>query len=280
MREPPFDPSSSRDPQPASLQWTDSHCHLAMEAFDADRAEVAQRAETQGVARLVVVGTHPGDWAACADLARTPNRRATAGLHPHEASHWDRACAAALSRVFQETSAAAVGEIGLDYHYDLSPRETQRVAFSAQLALAAEEGLPVVVHSRDAFEDTVELIRPFSPTLIGVIHCFTYGPREAEAFLKLGMHLSFSGIVTFPSAPLIREAALLTPWERLLVETDAPYLAPVPHRGKRCEPWHAAVVGRFVAGLKGLGEAEAAKITSQNAARLFGWDREQGAGSR
>jgi TatD DNase family protein len=251
-----------------------------MEAFDADRAEVAARAEAQGVRRLVVIGTHPGDWAACADLARTPDRRATAGLHPHEASLWDHACEASLLRALGETPVAAVGEIGLDYHYDLSPREIQRAAFSAQLALAAKEGLPVVVHSRDAFEDTVESIRPFSPSLKGVIHCFTYGPREAEAFLELGLHLSFSGIVTFPSAPLIREAALLTPWERLLVETDAPYLAPVPHRGKRCEPAHAAVVGRFVADLKGLGEAEAAEITSQNATRLFGVGQKPGVGSR
>lgn len=253
-----------------------------MEAFDADRTEVAQRAKALGVVRLVVVGTHPGDWAACADLASTPNRRATAGLHPHEASQWDRACEASLSRALREPSVAAVGEIGLDYHYDLSPREIQRTAFSAQLAMAADLGLPVVVHSRNAFEDTVDLLRPFSPALKGIIHCFTYGPREAEAFLNLGMHLSFSGIVTFPSAPLIREAVLLTPWEGLLVETDAPYLAPVPHRGKRCEPWHAAVVGRFVAALKGLGEAEAAEITSSNAARLFGWEkkREQGGGIR
>jgi len=271
---------STIDPHPPSLRWTDSHCHLAMESFDADRTEVAERAGALGVTRLVVVGTHPGDWAACANLARTPDRRATAGLHPHEASRWGRACEAALSSALRETAVAAVGEIGLDYHYDLSPRETQRAAFSAQLALASEKGLPVVVHSRDAFKDTVALLTPFVPALNGVIHCFTYGPREAEAFLELGMHLSFSGIVTFPSAPLIREAALLTPWARLLVETDAPYLAPVPHRGKRCEPWHAAVVGRFVAELKGVEEAEAAGMTNGNAARLFGWDREQGAGSR
>jgi TatD DNase family protein len=163
----------------------------------------------------------------------------------------------------------------LDYHYDLSPREIQRAAFSAQLELAAERGLPVVVHSRNAFKDTVELIRPFSPALKGVIHCFTYGPTEAEAFLNLGLHLSFSGIVTFPKAPLIRDAAILTPWDRLLVETDAPYLAPVPHRGKRCEPWHAAVVGRFIAELKGREEAEAAGMTNCNAARLFGWEKKR-----
>lgn len=275
----PPEPSSLIS-QPSSVLWTDSHCHLAMEDFDADRAEVAARAEAQRVYRLVVVGTHPGDWAACAGLARNPHSRATAGLHPHEASRWGSACAASLAQALRDTSVAAVGEIGLDYHYDFSPRESQRAAFSAQLRLAAQEGLPVVVHSREAFEDTVALLRPFAPNLEGVIHCFTYGPKEAEAFLKLGMHLSFSGIVTFPKAPLIREAALLTPWDKLMVETDAPYLAPVPHRGKRCEPAHAAVVGRFIAALKGLGEAEAAEITSANAGRLFWVRRESGAGSR
>lgn len=274
---PPPDPSSP-NPQPSTLNsqlstvlWTDSHCHLAMNEFDSDRAEVEARAQAAGVFRLLVVGTHPEDWAACAGLARRSDRLATAGLHPHEASRWDVPCRSTLIQALDDPAVAAVGEIGLDYHYDLAPRNIQRAAFEAQLTLAANRALPVVVHSREAFEDTVAHLKPFAPDLRGVIHCFTYGPREAEVFLELGLLLSFSGIVTFPKAPLVREAALLMPWERLLVETDAPYLAPVPHRGKRCEPSHAAVVGRFMAALKGLGEREAAQITNENAARLFGW---------
>ena len=251
--------------------WTDSHCHLAMDAFDGDRAEVGDRAEAAGVLRLVVVGTNPTDWRACADLARSPARRATAGVHPHEASCWGPETRSALEEALSDPAVSAVGEIGLDYHYDLSPHAIQRQAFAEQLAMASERGLPVVVHSREAFEDTQALLADHRRNLRGVIHCFTYGPPEAEVFLTLGLHVSFSGIVTFPSAPLIREAALLTPWERLLVETDAPYLAPAPHRGKRCEPAHVAVVGRFIAALKGLDGEEAAKRTSENAAGLFGW---------
>ena len=129
--------------------------------------------------------------------------------------------------------------------------------------------MPLVVHSREAFEDTAAILREALPTLKGVIHCFTYGPREAEAFLELGLLLSFSGIVTFPKAPSIRQAAALTPLNRLLTETDAPYLAPVPHRGKRCEPAHAAAVGRFLADLRGVEEAEMASKTTMNASNLF-----------
>lgn len=269
MQDTPLSPISSDSSIP---QWTDSHCHLAMADFDGDRAEVGQRAESAGVGRLVVVGTTPEDWGACAELAREPRRRSTAGLHPHEASRWSASVAAALAGALDDRAVAAVGEIGLDYHYDLSPREAQLEAFAAQLAMAAERDMPVVVHSREAFQDTVDLMRPFVPHLRGIIHCFTYGPSEAEAFLAMGLHLSFSGIVTFPKAPLIREAALLTPWSRLLVETDAPYLAPIPFRGKRCEPAHVAVVGRFIASLKGVTELEAARITSGNAGRLFGWE--------
>jgi TatD DNase family protein len=263
---------STLDPQPVTDLWTDSHCHLAMDAFDGDRDGVLIRCEEAGVGRLVIVGTNPGDWRACADLARPSPRRATAGVHPHEASCWSAGTRVALESALADPAVSAVGEIGLDYHYDLSPREVQRWAFEEQLAIAAERGLPVVVHSREAFEDTVGLLSKHAPGLRGVIHCFTYGPEEARAFLDLGLHLSFSGIITFPKAPLIREAALLTPWERLLVETDAPYLAPVPYRGKRCEPAHVATVGRFVAALKGLEEAEAARRTTLNAGKLFGWE--------
>ena len=262
---------TTHDSQPLTVPWADSHCHLAMSDFDGDRAQTEARAEEAGVFRMVVVGTTPEDWAPAAALARLPSRRCTAGLHPHEAARWDEACRRGLRLALAEQAIGAVGEIGLDYHYDLSPRDIQRKVFEAQLGLAAELALPVVVHSREAFTDTVDLLAAFLPGLKGVIHCFTYGPAEAETFLELGLHLSYSGIVTFPKAPLIREAALLTPWDRLLVETDAPYLAPVPHRGKRCEPAHAAITGRFVASLKGAEEEEAARRTSANAAQLFGW---------
>jgi TatD DNase family protein len=255
-----------------SLPWTDSHCHLAMEEFAPDREAVVARALEAGVGRFVVVGTNPEDWEAAASWALRPGFRATAGLHPHEASRWDDGCREALSRALARPGVCAVGEIGLDYHYDLSERQAQRAAFEAQVEAAVERGLPVVVHSRESFADTRAILASAGAGLRGVLHCFTYGPDEAEAFLELGLHLSFSGILTFPKAPLLREAALRAPLGRLLVETDAPYLAPVPFRGKRCEPAHAAQVGRFLAQLLNRPEEEVARATSSNAARLFGFE--------
>jgi TatD DNase family protein len=249
--------------------WTDSHNHLAMGEFSPDREAVLTRAAEAGVKRMVVVGTCPEDWAPAAGFASRPGFRATAGLHPHEASRWTADLESRLAEALGRPGVTAVGETGLDYHYDLSPREIQREAFARQVHMAAERRLPLVIHSREAFEDTAAILREAQPGLTGVIHCFTYGPHEAQAFLEMGLHLSFSGIVTFPKAPLIREAALLTPMDRLLTETDAPYLAPVPHRGKRCEPAHAAVVGRFLADLRGVEEAEMAQQTVQNASHLF-----------
>ena len=250
--------------------WTDSHNHLAMDDFDGERDDLVLRAREAGVERMVFVGTTPCDWEDCAALADLHGFRHSAGLHPHEASKWDGAVRAGLEDALAR-GAAAVGEVGLDYHYDLSPRDVQRVVFEDQLDLAAERGLPVIVHSREAFEDTAAVMRPFLPSLKGIIHCFTYGPAEAEAFLAMGLHLSFSGIVTFKNAPLIREAARITPLDRILVETDAPYLAPVPHRGRRCEPAHAAVVGAFLAEFLGRDQAAFAAATSANAAALFGF---------
>ena len=258
---------------PAQL-WTDSHCHLAMEEFAADREEAVARAVAAGVGRFVVVGTNPEDWETAASWAPRPNFRATAGLHPHEASRWSADLRGALIAALGRPGVSAVGEIGLDYHYDLSPREAQRAAFEAQAEAALERGLPVVVHSREAFEDTRDILASAGGKLSGVLHCFTYGAKEAEAFLALGFHLSFSGILTFPKAPLLREAALRAPLDRLLVETDAPYLAPVPYRGRRCEPAHVVEVGRFLARLLGRPEDEVAGATSANAAALFGFGRE------
>ncbi len=252
-------------------RWTDSHNHLAMEEFEGDRKAVVERAGAEGVFRMVIVGTNAADWSACGALSAAFGFACTAGLHPHEASKWNRKLCATLERTLKTEGAIAVGEIGLDYHYDLSPRKEQLRAFEEQCSLAVEHDLPVIVHSREAFEETLAVLASIGPALKGVIHCFTYGPREAEAFLALGCHLSFSGIATFPNAPSVREAAALTPINRVLVETDAPYLAPVPYRGKRCEPFHVAVVGRYIADFLGIDREEMAETTTANAAALFGW---------
>ncbi|MGC8764241.1 MAG: TatD family hydrolase, partial [Acidobacteriota bacterium] len=203
----------------AAGPWTDSHAHLAMEDFGPDLPEVVERARAAGVGQVLVVGTSPEDWAPSARTAARFGFRATAGLHPHEARRWGES-RDLLREALRHPLVAAVGEVGLDYHYDLSPRGDQRVAFEEQVALALEEDLPVVVHSREAFEDTLAILKGAGPALRGVLHCFTYGAAEAEAFLDLDLFLSFSGIATFPKAPGVREAARRTPLRRLLVETD------------------------------------------------------------
>ncbi|MEJ2367808.1 MAG: TatD family hydrolase [Acidobacteriota bacterium] len=251
--------------------WTDSHCHLAMEEFHEDLDAVMMRAREAGVTRLVCISTEPEDWEATLAFARFPFIRVTAGIHPHEAVKFDAPAGAKLSALAASGKVSAVGEIGLDYHYDFSPRAAQRKAFAEQLELAREAGLAVVVHSREAYADTVDLLRAAGPGLRGVIHCYTYGPGEARAFLDLGFHISFSGICTFRNAPEIREAAALVPAGRILVETDAPYLAPVPHRGRRCEPAYAAVTGRFLADLLNRAPDDFAEETTRNAAELFGF---------
>ncbi len=248
----------------------DTHCHLDSRAFDADREACIERARAAGVERMVAVGTGDGppDLEAGIRLAeRYPFISATVGVHPHDAAKTGEDTWAELSALMAHPKVAAAGEIGLDYHYDFSPRETQRAVFARQLELAREAGLPVVIHTREAWADTVELIRRHGAAG-GVFHCFSSGPREAEEALELGFYLSFSGIVTFPKAEEIREAARLVPEDRLLIETDAPYLAPVPYRGKRNEPAYLVQTARCVAGLRGVEPDRIARLTWDNWSRL------------
>ena len=248
--------------------WTDSHCHLAMEDFRGDMEAVVDRAASAGVARMLVVGTTPSDWERCAQIASASGFRSTAGLHPHEASSASEELYELLGAALDRPAVAALGEIGLDYHYDLSPRDVQIAAFERQMEMAKASGLPVVIHSRSAFEDTCAVLRA-SGNPRGVMHCFTYSRKEAEAFLEMGLLISFSGIITFPKAEEIRDAARVVPPDKIMVETDAPYLAPVPHRGRRCEPAHVAVTGRFLADLLKIPTGEFQAATSANSARLL-----------
>ena len=251
-------------------RWTDSHCHLTMAPTAEDLDGALDRARRAGVTRFVTIGTRPEDWGPARALARRPNLWFTAGLHPHEASRWTRDMETHLGRFFEEVPApVAVGETGLDYHYDLSPREVQRSAFEAHVERALDASVPLVMHSRQALDDTLAILRAAGTSLRGVIHCYTYGLEALEAFLESGMYISFSGILTFPAAPELREAALRVPRDRILVETDSPYLAPVPFRGKPCEPWHTAVTGACLADLLSTSSAELARLTSRNADRLF-----------
>jgi TatD DNase family protein len=267
----------------------DSHCHLADQAFENDLAAVVTRAREAGLtAALVILSAGDEAEAARAREVREawPAVRFAAGVHPHNAgafggrpgeaaaktaAHAGRPGEAAASTAAHATTfaACAVGEIGLDYHYDFAARDVQREVFAAQLALAQQLGRPVIIHTREATDDTFDILAQ-AGALRGVFHCFTGDAAMARRALDIGFFLSFSGILTFPKAESIREAARLVPDDRLLVETDSPYLAPVPFRGQRNEPAHVTRVVDALAALRGGTPSAMAERTSLNFTGLFG----------
>jgi TatD DNase family protein len=251
----------------------DSHCHLADEAFEQDLAAVVTRAKEAGLESvLCILAAGDAAEAARADRLRAlwPAARFSAGVHPHQARDFAAAGAAAAAvrdALAGSRAVCAIGEIGLDYHYDFSPRELQQAVFREQVRLARELRLPVIVHTREATADTFAILREEGGgALAGVFHCFTGDRAMAQDALALGFHLSFAGIVTFPKAAELREVARQTPADRLLVETDAPFLAPVPHRGLRNEPAFVARVVDAVAAARG----EPPEATARAATRAFG----------
>ena len=246
----------------------DAHCHLGDGAFDPDRAAVLQRARDAGVGHVVVIGATLEESERAVALARSrPGLSATAGIHPHDARRWSPDTAARLRDLLALPEVVALGETGLDYHYDHSPREAQRSAFEAQLALAAELRKPVVVHARAADDDVAALLAGTQARV--VLHSFSSGPKVFEAGLAIGAYFSFSGMITFknwsPTVPLTDY-----PSNRLLVETDAPYLAPVPHRGKRNEPAFVRAVAEALAGARAESFEALGQRTTDNARCLFG----------
>jgi TatD DNase family protein len=248
----------------------DSHCHLDSKEFDADRDEVIQRAIAAGVDTMVAIGTGngPPDLEAGIRLAeKYPYFYATVGVHPHDAAKANDAAFCRLAELLKHPRVVALGEIGLDYHYDFAPREVQRAVFIEQMRIAADAGKPIVIHTREAWADTIALIREHWRGG-GIMHCFSGGPDDAREALELGFHLSFGGIVTFPKATNVQEAARLTPADRLLIETDAPYLAPVPKRGKRNEPAYVVETARKLAELRGESIESIAQSTTANFRRL------------
>jgi len=256
--------------------FVDSHAHIDGEEFDADRVEVVERARAAGVRAILNVGTgdpHGGSFERAVAVAEEfEGVYAAAGVHPHDARLYDDAAEKRLLEVLRSSGrVVALGEIGLDYHYDNSPREVQREVFRRQLRLARDEGLPVIIHTREADEDTAKIM---SEELTGrgtrgVMHCFGGGPALAESALALGFYISFAGNVTFKKADALREVALAVPTERLLVETDCPYLSPVPLRGRRNEPAHVVETVRFLAELRGTTPEELGRVTSENFYGLF-----------
>jgi TatD DNase family protein len=252
----------------ATPRWTDSHCHIQMASGGPDAAIEAARAA--GVTALVVVGTDLASSREAVELAaRHAGVRATVGLHPHDAQRLDAEWRG-LEALARGPGVAAVGETGLDFHYRHSPDEAQEAAFRAQIRLAHELDRTLVVHCREAWDATLQILAEEGPPACTVFHCFTGGPDEARWVLDLGALVSFSGIVSFRGADDVRSAAALVPHEALLIETDAPYLAPVPHRGRENAPAYLPAVGEALAAAAGLALDDLATLTASNAARCFG----------
>jgi TatD DNase family protein len=246
----------------------DTHCHLGDEAYRHDLAEVLQRAGEAGVGQIVVIGESPEAADRALTLAGShPGLWATAGWHPHVASTWSDESRGWLADRLKDPAVVAVGEMGLDYHYDNSPRETQREVFETQLELARAAGKPAVIHAREADRDVAAILRNH-PGAIAILHSWSSGEELLEAGLELGHYFSFSGMVTFRNWAG-HSALERIPRDRLLVETDGPYLAPVPNRGKRNEPAFVALIARRIAELLKLSFEEVQRVTTENAVRVF-----------
>lgn len=247
----------------------DTHCHLADPAFESDRDAVLARARTAGLGHIVAIGETPERAEAAVALARSiAGLSATAGLHPHDARSWSEDKARWLESAASWPEVVAIGETGLDYHYDFSPRDAQRTAFEAQMELAARAGRPAIIHAREADDDVLSVLRNH-PATIAILHSYSSGPELCRGAIALGHYISWSGMITFRNwsqDALIREV----PADRLLIETDGPYLAPVPMRGKRNEPAYVRHTAERLAQVMGWTVDECIARTTENAARIFG----------
>lgn len=254
------------------MSLIDSHCHLVYDGLAERQQEVLAAARERGVTGFLNISTRRSEWDAVVAVAdREPDVWASVGVHPHEADVHPDLGAAALVEASRHRKVIAIGECGLDYHYDKSDRGAQRERFQAHIEAARETGLPLVVHTRDAEDDTAEILRRETRKggVTGVLHCFTGSQRLADIALDLGFFISLSGIVTFKNAATLQATAAAIPDDRILVETDAPFLAPVPHRGRPCEPAFVVDTARFIAQLRGVAFEELAATTSRNFFSLF-----------
>lgn len=248
----------------------DSHCHLDDERFDLDREEAYRRMLAAGVGECVCVGSDLPSSRRCLAFAQAHTGvYAAVGVHPHEAKDAPPDYLAQLEALMTQEKAVALGEIGLDYYYDLSPRETQRRVLAEQVALAAERDWPTIYHIRDAHGEMVDFFRAQKRLPPGLIHCFSGSVEIAREYVRMGFFISFAGPLTFKKAPHLWEAAMNVPPDRLMVETDSPYLAPEPLRGRRNEPANVVWVLRRLAELRGLPEEEMARVTTENARRFY-----------
>ena len=250
----------------------DSHCHLNYKGLAERQGEVLARARERGVTAMLNIATRESEWDdVLATAEREPDVWATVGIHPHEADQHPDIDTAKLVDRAQHPKVVGIGETGLDYFYDKSDRNQQRKSFYAHISASRQTGLPLIVHTRDAEDDTIDMLRQGSRdgAFPMVIHCFTGSRRLAEACLDLGAYISLSGIVTFKNARELQETARIIPTDRLLIETDSPFLAPVPMRGKVCEPAYVAHTASFLAKLRETDVQELAATTASNARKLF-----------
>ena len=248
----------------------DSHAHIDDERFDADRDEVVARALAAGVSLILNVGADMGSSARSVALAEKYSViYAAVGMHPHDAKDMRETDYTQLEQWTKHPRVVAIGEIGLDYHYDLSPRPVQKEVFLRQLDLARKTGKPFIIHEREAHADTLEIIRSAARGLKGVFHCFSGSVETAREYLKMGFYISVAGPVTFSKSGKTKEVAKYVPLDRLLVETDSPYLTPQPHRGHRNEPAYVRLVAEEIASLRNLPLEEVAAATTANVRRLF-----------
>jgi len=252
--------------------FIDSHCHLNYKGLVEQEREVLARARANGVQGMLNISTRESEWDAVIGLAeREPAVWASVGIHPHEADQHGDMTSAKLVEKARHPDVIGIGETGLDYYYDYSDREQQQACFRQHIAAARESGLPIIVHTRDAEEDTARIMREEMEqgAYSGVIHCFTASADFARIALDLGLYISLSGIVTFKNAKDLQEIAQTIPDDRLLIETDSPFLAPVPHRGRTCEPAFVSDTARFLAELKNMEIESLAAQTTNNFFRLF-----------
>ena len=253
-------------------EWFDSHCHVDEEAFDEDREEVLSRMKANGVTRCAVIGSDmETSRRAAAFAAAHSGVVAAGGFHPHEASRFRESDLDELREMYQKGRIRAIGEIGLDFYYDHSPRDIQREVCIRQMELAWELKAPVAYHIRDAHQEMLEIMKGMKARLTGgIIHCFSGSAEIAKEYLKLGYYISFAGPLTFKKAPRLQEAVKLVPKDRLLIETDSPYMAPEPVRGRRNEPANVRYVGLKMAELRGEEPEEVAAFTTENAMQVYG----------
>mgnify|MGYP000306593840 CR=1 FL=1 len=262
------------------MMLIDSHCHLEYEGLVEEQGEVLTRARDAGVEGFLNISTKQAEWdQVVATAAREPDVWASVGIHPHNADGHADLARASLLEATRHPKVVGIGETGLDYYYDKSDRQTQQALFRMHIDVARETGLPLIIHTRDAEDDTAAILEDEmgKGAYPALIHCFTASAQFGQRVLDLGLSISLSGIVTFKNAKDLQEVAKSVPADRLLVETDSPFLAPVPHRGKTCEPAYVANTAQFVADLRGIGIEDLAAQTTRNFHELFSKTRESAA---